>query len=58
VTRLHDPERCPRCQQKGRVIESKVRRRGYRRRVHRCAACKVRWRSYQTVIDPRRLFAA
>jgi len=58
MTRLRDPEKCPKCGDKGRVVESKIRRQGYRRRVHRCGTCKVSWRSYQTVINPRYISAA
>lgn len=47
-----DPECCAKCGKKARVIESK-KRIGYRRRVHRCAECKVTWNTYQSTINPR-----
>lgn len=51
---LPDPERCRRCGKKGRVIDSRPRR-GYRKRRHECAACDVRWNSYQSAINPRKV---
>lgn len=57
MTKLRDPEICPTCHRKGRVIDSR-RRVGYRRRVHRCGSCKVTWESFQSTINPRRVHAA
>lgn len=55
MTKLRDPENCPKCGKKARVVESKKRRSGYRRRLHRCGECRVSWPSFQTTIDPRRI---
>lgn len=55
MTKLRDYEVCPNCRKKGRVIDSKKRRAGYRRRLHRCGACRISWPSYQSTIDPRRV---
>jgi transcriptional regulator NrdR family protein len=57
MTKLPDPERCPQCRQKGAVVDSRMRV-GYRRRLHRCATCKLRWPSYQYVISPKRAIDA
>jgi transposase-like protein len=53
---LRDPEVCPACKadRQYRVIESK-RRKGYRRRVHRCHRCGFKWPVFITTIDPRNL---
>jgi hypothetical protein len=55
MTKLRDPERCPKCNRRGIVIDSRKRKGGYRTRRHRCGPCKVTWPSYQTTIDPRRI---
>jgi transcriptional regulator NrdR family protein len=47
---LHDPERCRVCEQRGKVIDSRVSPRGYRRRRHICLSCERRWTSYQSLI--------
>ena len=54
MTTLRDPELCPRCQWDGEVIDSR-KRKGYRRRVHRCLNrnCRHQWKSYQTTLNPR-----
>lgn len=54
MTKLRDPETCPKCSSDGEVIDSR-KRTGYRRRVHRCEnpACRHRWTSYQTTLNPR-----
>jgi hypothetical protein len=56
MTKLSDPEKCPKCSSKGEVIDSR-KRQGYRRRVHRCdnPNCRTRWWSFQTTVDPRNL---
>ncbi len=56
MTKLRDPERCRICGRRGRVIDSRVRTGGYRRRKHRCSTCKVTWPSFQTTIDPRHVY--
>jgi uncharacterized Zn finger protein len=58
--RLKDPDTCPSCGAVGRfrVIESRRRRAGYRRRVHRCRECGTRWPAFVTMIDPRRAWEA
>lgn len=55
---LRDPEACPRCHvRRSRVIDSR-RRRGYRRRLHRCRICGQVWPVFSSVIDPRRAWDA
>lgn len=58
MTKLRDYELCPKCSQKGRIVDSKKRRAGYRRRVHRCGKCRVSWPSFQSTLDPKRVVAA
>jgi transcriptional regulator NrdR family protein len=67
MVKLPDPERCPMCQKRGELIDSRmVSRRGrgvmkngaglcYRRRRHKCKTCKVRWNSYQTTLNPNKI---
>lgn len=67
MVKLPDPERCPLCKKRGRVIDTRlVNRLGrgvakqgqglcYRRRRHRCRTCKARWTSFQTTIDPTKI---
>ena len=52
-----EPEACPRCGERGRVVESRrvggLRRGvGYRRRRHECPGCRHRWTTYQSVVNP------
>lgn len=49
---LRDPETCPRGHTRYRVIDSR-KRRGFRRKMHRCLICKIRWPVYLSIIDPR-----
>jgi hypothetical protein len=64
MTVLHDPERCPRCDAKGRVIgkERGQTKAGvvYWRRRHQCRTCvdkltgkRVRWSSTQSLVNLR-----
>jgi len=48
---LPDPKRCPNCGRPGRVLEAREVK-GYIRRRRRCAVCKHRWNSYETIINP------
>jgi transcriptional regulator NrdR family protein len=57
MTTLRDYELCPKCHGKGRVVDSR-KRKGYRRRMHRCRTCKIAWPSFQSVINPRRVSPA
>lgn len=54
---LPDPERCPRCKTKGRVIKSR-RLPGWRKRRRKCPECGKRWNTYETTINPRRIRSA
>lgn len=56
MTKLRDPDECPHCHavSRYRVVDSRRRAGGYRRRVQRCRECKKRWLVFLTVIDPRR----
>lgn len=53
--RLPDPETCPTCRIRGRVVESRRSKLGYRRRRHECGTCGARWSSWQSVISPTRV---
>lgn len=56
MVKLADPERCPLCKKRGRVVNSRnISHLGYRRRRHKCVTCKVKWNSFQTLIDPKKL---
>lgn len=50
--KLRDPDVCPAGHRKTRIIDSK-RRIGYRRRIHRCCICGLRWPSFQSLINPK-----
>lgn len=58
--KLRDPEECPQCHAVGRfrVIDSRRRKKGYRRRVHRCRECGRKWEAFLTTIDPKTIHAA
>lgn len=58
--KLKDPEECPHCRTVGRfrVVDSRRRRRGFRRKVHRCKECGQRWSVFLSVIDPERAWEA
>lgn len=51
---LRDPEACPRCGKRGRVVRS-VPRVGYRYRRHKCGYCAKIWGSWQSLINPKRV---
>jgi len=63
MTTFRDPDLCPRCRARGRVVESRRTIHGYRRRRHACPTCTtpegdpLRWSSWQTMIHPKRLRA-
>jgi hypothetical protein len=53
---LRNPEACPHpgCNGKTHVLSKRdVEDRGWIRRRHECSQCKRRWRSYQSLIDPK-----
>lgn len=47
---LHDPERCPNCQGRGRVVESRHEG-NYRRRRKKCDVCAFSWSTYESVLN-------
>lgn len=57
MVKLPDPQKCPRCGTKGKVINSRGGT-GPRWRQRQCASCldrrgkPYRWNSYETTIDP------
>jgi hypothetical protein len=51
---LPDPERCRECGAKGYLVDTRTRI-GYRYRRHECPQCRLRWSSWQMVVNPRRL---
>lgn len=55
--RLPDPNHCPKCSSRGRVIASRNSRGGWKRRRLVCPArqCGWRWTNYETLIHPKRL---
>ena len=58
-----EPEACPRCGERGRVVESRrvgrvQRGVGYRRRRHECPGCRHRWTTYQSVVNPNEIHSA
>jgi len=54
TVKLRDPDKCPRGH-RGKVVDSRKRKSGFRRRLHHCEECGLTWASFQTIIDPRRL---
>jgi transcriptional regulator NrdR family protein len=53
MVKLPDPRDCPKCGKKVDVVRLDTRhRRGAIRRTHRCSTCKVKWRTYETIVDP------
>ena len=57
---LPDPEDCPSCKKKGKVIDSRPMETsrsdrlqcGYRRRRHECSTCRVRWTTFEVPFPP------
>lgn len=51
--KLPHPELCRRCEKKTRirVVESKLRKNGIRRRVFECE-CGYQWNVYQSTVNP------
>lgn len=53
---LRNPEHCPRpgcAGMKTHVIETRDVDSGWIRRRHQCSRCKLRWASWQSLIDPK-----
>lgn len=51
-----DPERCPACGVRGRIVESRLGH-GYRKRRRQCPTCAVTWTSYESRINVQRAMA-
>lgn len=54
MTPLRDFEVCPNGHKDARVIDSR-KSQWFRRRRHCCRTCGVRWSSWQSSLDPRRI---
>jgi transcriptional regulator NrdR family protein len=57
--RLRNPRSCPKCckQRSSRVIDSRARKGGYRRRLHLCE-CGETWATFESLVDPKAIIRA
>lgn len=53
---LTDPDICPTCAQRGRVINSR-RKCGYRRRTRLCGLCGRKWNTYESLLNVQPVLA-
>lgn len=52
---LRDPDRCPfGCAAPSDLMETR-KRHGFVTRKRKCLSCQHRWKTYETIIDPRRI---
>lgn len=53
MVKLPDPRDCPTCGNSARVRLLETRQvKGYIRRRRKCARCKAKWNSYETIVNP------
>ena len=48
---LRSPERCPKCRQDSRVVDSRPEAMSRMRR-RECLVCGYRWKTYESLINP------
>ena len=51
MTRLRDPEHCPKCGKDSRVINTRAGTMARKRR-RECLTCAHRWNTFESLIDP------
>lgn len=51
TVRLRDPELCPKCWQRSRVVNSRTAPMSRKRR-RACIVCRHRWNTFESLINP------
>jgi hypothetical protein len=52
---MRDPDACPVHQNAASYVRDVVHHKGFIQREHGCRLCTMRWVSYQTILDPKRI---